>query len=422
MEPLTEQVPLTNWAGNVTFGAARVHRPTSVGQLQDVVAGSDRARALGSGHSFSQVADTDGDLVSLAGLPSRIEVAADRTTVTVAAGLRYGEVAPFLHAQGLALHNLGSLPHICIGGAVATGTHGSGDRNGCLATAVVGLDLVTASGELVHLDRDDAGFPGVVVALGSLGVVTALTLRVEPAYDVAQTVFEDLPLDRLRTDLDEVFGAGTSVSVFTSWRSDVAEQVWVKRRTDRGHPTLGPRWLDTRPAVVPRHPVPGMSAASCTGQLGAVGPWHERLPHFRLDHTPSSGDELQTEYLVPRAQAVAAVDAVASVREQVAAVLQVCELRTVAADDLWLSPAYGRDSFAVHFTWVPDTEPVLPVVAALEERLAPLEARPHWGKVFTTPAAEVAALYPRLSDVRTLRRALDPHDVFGNAMVARYLG
>ena len=309
---------LRNWAGNVTYGAAVLHRPTSVEQVQEVVAGSRRVRALGSGHSFSRVADTDGDLVSLAGLPARVEVADDRRSVTVSGGLRYGEVAPRLHATGLALHNLGSLPHICVAGAVATGTHGSGDRCGSLATAVTGLQLVTADGELVRLSREQDGdrFDGCVVALGCLGVVTALTLRVGPTYDVVQRVYEDLPLDRLRTDLDAVFAAGRSVSLFTTWAADVADQVWVKRRADDPRPDPGADWLGARAATGPRHPVPGISPVSCTEQLGVPGPWHQRLPHFRLDHTPSSGTELQTEYLLPREHAVEALDAVAAIHSR----------------------------------------------------------------------------------------------------------
>jgi xylitol oxidase len=413
--------PLTNWAGNVTFSAAQVHRPTSVEQLQAIVAGSSRLRALGTGHSFSPVADTTGDLVSVAGLPARVEVAADRRTATVSAGLRYGEVAVALQAQGLALHNLGSLPHISVAGAVATGTHGSGPTLGSLATAVVGLDLVTASGELLGLDRSDPRFPGTVVALGSLGVVSAVTLAVQPTYDVAQTVYQDLPIQGLATDLDEILAAGTSVSLFTTWSRDVVDQVWVKRRTDDPRPDLGPRWLEMRAATRPLHPVPGMSPASCTEQLGVPGPWHERLPHFRLDHTPSSGSELQTEYLVPRRHAVAALDAVNAMRDRVAPVLQVSELRTVAADDLWLSPAYEQDSLAVHFTWIDDAAGVAPVVAELEERLAPFGPRPHWGKVFSTAPAAVRAVYPRLAEFVALRHELDPDNDLGNAMVDAYL-
>ena len=414
--------PHTNWAGNITFGAAAVHRPTSVEQVQEIVARSSRVRALGSAHSFSPVADTTGDLVSLAGLPARVEVSPDRGTVTVAASLRYGAVATALQAAGLALHNLGSLPHISVAGAVATGTHGSGDGLGSLATAVTALDLVTADGSLLHLDRSDDRFPGAVVALGALGVVTAVTLRVQPAYDVAQTVREHLPLAALTADLDAVFSAGTSVSVFTTWRDETLDQVWVKRRTDESFADLDPAWLGTTAAAGPMHPVPGISPAACTNQLGEPGPWHERLPHFRLDHTPSAGAELQTEYLVPRDRAVEALAEVAALRALIAPVLLVSELRTVAADDLWLSPAQGRDSVAIHFTWVADSVAVAPVVAAIESRLTRLGARPHWGKVFTTPPGDVAMLYPRLDAFRSLRRDLDPDHVFGNAMVDAYLG
>ncbi len=412
---------MRNWAGNVTFAAAAVHRPTSVEQVQELVAASSRVRALGSGHSFSPVADTEGELLSLAGLPARLDIADGRHSVTVSAGLRFGEVAPRLHEAGLALHNMGSLPHICIAGAVATGTHGSGDRKGCLATAVTALDLVTATGDLLHLDRSDPRLPGAVVALGALGVVTALTLAVEPAYDMAQRVVDDVPFDTLVEHLAEVFASGDSVSIFTEWGPETVWQVWLKRRTDDPKPWPDPGWLGGTPADSPRHPVPGQAADACTAQLGEPGPWHERLPHFRLDHTPSSGRELQTEYLLPREHAQAAVTALHALRGRVAPVLQVCELRTVAADDLWLSPAYGLDAVAVHFTWVDDTAAVLPVVTAVEAALAPFAPRPHWGKVFTTPADEVAGRYPRLADAVALRRALDPDDVFGNTFVDTYL-
>jgi xylitol oxidase len=413
---------LTNWAGNVTFGAARIHRPTSVPEVQELVAGSTRLRALGSGHSFSPVADTDGDLVLLGDLPPRCDIAADGRSATVSAGLRYGEIAPRLHDAGLALPNLGSLPHICVAGAAATGTHGSGDANPPLASSVVGLDVVTADGTLVHLDEADPRFPGAVVSLGTIGVVTAVTLRVEPTFDVAQTVYDRMPMGALVALLDEVFAAAYSVSVFSTLRADVADQVWVKRRTDRRYADLGDDWLGAARADGPRHPVPGESPDSCTEQLGRPGSWFERLPHFRLDHRPSSGAELQSEFLVPREHAVAAVEVLRTLADVVAPPLQVAELRTVAADDRWLSMAYGRDSLAVHFTWHPDPAPALIAVRAVEQALAPLGARPHWGKVFTMTPEQVRPLYPRLADAGSLRRALDPDNVLGNAFVDRYVG
>ena len=413
---------LTNWAGNVTFGAARIHRPTSVPEVQELVAGSTRLRVLGSGHSFSPVADTDGDLVLLGDLPPRCDIAADGHSATVSAGLRYGEIAPPLHEAGLALANMGSLPHICVAGAAATGTHGSGDATPPLASSVVGLDVVTADGTLVHLDETDPWFPGAVVSLGTIGVVAAVTLRLEPTFDVAQTVYDRLPMDALVAHLDEVFASAYSVSVFSTLRADVADQVWLKRRTDGRYPDVGDDWLGATRADGPRHPVPGESPDSCTEQLGRPGPWFERLPHFRLDHRPSSGAELQSEFLVPREHAVAAVEVLRTLAGVVAPPLQVAELRTVAADDRWLSMAHGRDSLALHFTWHPDLAGALSAVRAVEQALAPLAARPHWGKVFAMTPEQVAPLYPRLADARALRRELDPDDVFGNPFVDRYVG
>jgi xylitol oxidase len=255
-------VTMTNWAGNVTFRARHLHRPSSVDELRAVVAGADRLRPLGTGHSFNGIADTSGDLVSVAGLPPSITVDADARTVTVAAGVRYGELATHLHGAGFALHNLGSLPHISVAGACATGTHGSGRRNGNLATAVAGLTLVTADGSEVRLRRGDDGFAGAVVGLGALGVVTDLTLDIEPTYEVRQHVFDGLPHARLLGELDEVLGFGYSVSLFTDWTGPVTYQAWVKRRLDE--PEAPASWLGANLADGPRHPVPGMPTAHCT--------------------------------------------------------------------------------------------------------------------------------------------------------------
>jgi xylitol oxidase len=416
---------LSNWAGNVTFGALRVHRPSSVNELRAIVAGARKLRTLGTGHSFNRIADTDADLVSVAGLPSTVEISADRRSVTVAAGVRYGELAERLHAEGLAVHNLASLPHISVAGACATGTHGSGERNGNLATTVSALEMVTADGDLVRLSRsaDPDVFPGSVVALGALGVVTRLTLDVVPTFEVAQEVYERLPFAALAEHAAGIFGAAYSVSLFTDWTGPTVNQVWVKRRVDEpvaGRSEVDLTGLGATRADGPRHPVPGRSAESCTTQLGVPGPWHTRLPHFRLDFTPSSGEELQTEYIVARERGMAALSAVDAVRDRVAPVLQISEIRTIAADDLWLSPNYRRDSLAIHFTWVADAEAVAPVIAVVEERLAPLAARPHWGKLFDVAPDAVRARYPRLPDFVGLMSGYDPGGKFRNEMLDRY--
>jgi len=401
---------VTNWAGNVVFGARRLHRPTSVDQVRELVAGGGRVRVLGSGHSFNRMADTDGDLISLAGLPRVVEISPDRASVKVDGGIRYGELAARLHAEGLALHNTASLPHISVAGAVATATHGSGMRNGNLATAVSAIELIRGDGEPVALRRGEPGFAGAVVGLGALGAVTSLTLDVVPGFELRQYVYDDLPRAEVEAHLLDMLGDGYSVSLFTDWSGPDVNHAWLKRR----EPMNGP-WFGARPADGPRHPVPGRPATNSTEQGGVPGPWHVRLPHFRMEFTPSSGEELQSEYHVARADGLAALDAVASMRERVASVLQVCEVRTIAADELWLSPNYLRDSVALHFTWIADTEAVLPVVAELERRLAPLAARPHWGKIFTTDPDTLRTLFPRLDEFAALVRRFDPSGTFRNA-------
>ncbi|MFG1757962.1 FAD-binding protein [Micromonospora echinofusca] len=412
-----ESVPRRNWAGNVRYAARRHHAPSSLDELRRLVAGSERLRVVGTGHSFNRLGDTTGDLVSLAGLPGAVALDPDRRAVTVPAAMRYGDLASWLHARGYALANLASLPHISVAGAIATGTHGSGETVGNLASAVAGLELVTADGDLLTVDRaaDGGTFAGMVVSLGALGVVTRVTLDVVPTFDIRQYVRLGLP----RAALDAALASAYSVSVFTDWRSSRLREVWVKQRADAA--PLPADWLDTTPADGHRHPVPGMPARNCTPQLGEPGPWHERLPHFRLGFTPSSGDELQSEYHVPRASAAAALAALDPVAHEIAPVLQVCELRTVAGDGLWLSPNHGRDSLAIHFTWTADAAAVLPVVAAVEERLAPFAPRPHWGKVFGLTPAAVAAAWPRYADFLDLARRLDPAGTFRTDLLDHYL-
>ena len=412
-----------NWAGNVVFTAGRVHRPRTVEELQALVAASEQVRALGTGHSFSRIADTPGVLVSAAGLPTVIDIDADRASVKVSAGVRYGELAVRLHAAGWALHNLASLPHISVAGACATATHGSGDHNGNLATAVSAIEMVTADGKLTTARRgtDGDGFAGAVVGLGALGVVTSVTLDVVPTFDVRQYVYEDLPAAQLNACFDEIFSSGYSVSVFTDWQGPLHNQMWIKRRAAAAVSPPEQRWMGARLADGPRHPLPGMPAAYCTVQQGIAGPWHERLPHFRLDFTPSSGAELQSEYLVPRQLGVAALEAVATLHDYFPPVLRICEIRTVASDNLWMSPSYRRDTVGLHFTWIDDVRAVAPAIAALEERLAPLAARPHWGKLFSTAPRTVTALYERAPDFRALMRHHDPAGKFRNEFIDRYL-
>ncbi|MGB3827297.1 MAG: D-arabinono-1,4-lactone oxidase [Ornithinimicrobium sp.] len=412
-----------NWGGNVTFAAA-VQHPTSIGDLQRLVAGSTSAHAVGTGHSFTPVADSRGALISVASLPSRFEMHEDPATggrrATLSAGLTFAEAGPLLDAAGCALHNLGSLPHISVAGACSTGTHGSGDRARCLAAAVSAVEIVTADGDLVRMDRSHADFPGVVPSLGSLGIMTALTFDVEASFDVAQTVWQGIPAETGVEHLDAIVASAYSVSVFTTLTGQAFGDVWVKRRMDEPDADLRP-WGAT-PASRPLRPVPGEASEGCTVQGGIPGRWFERLPHFTPDVPPSSsGAEVQSEYYVAREHGPAALQALWGIGESLRDVMQICELRTVARDGLWLSPACDADLMGIHFTWRPDDEAVQTACRAVESLLEPFAPVPHWGKVAFLEPAVVASRYTRMDSARRLVARLDPDGVFGNDFNDPYL-
>jgi xylitol oxidase len=417
---------LRNWAGNLTFRAHAVATPRTVGDVQALIADAapDSLRPLGTRHSFSPIADTPGVLISSAGFAdtSDIRISDDRASVSAPAGLRYGDLARVLEAEGLALANLASLPHISVAGAVATGTHGSGVTNGSLATSVRALEFIDGTGTQVLLRRGEPDFAGAVVALGALGFVTRVELDVQPSFTVAQTVYRGLPLAAVLDAFDELTGLGYSVSLFTTWNDpDSIDQLWLKRRVDRDAPAPE-RVLGALPSAGAMHPIAGVDPVHCTEQFGVPGPWLDRLPHFRLEFTPSSGDELQTEYLVPRANGLAALRAIRELAERIHPLLQVTEVREVAADELWLSGAYASEVVALHFTWHPHQAAVDALLPALEQRLLPLGARPHWGKRFAADVTALEPLYPRLADFRALQHRYDPHGVFVNDYLRAKLG
>ncbi|WP_337059296.1 D-arabinono-1,4-lactone oxidase [Kineococcus sp. G2] len=410
--------PGSNWAGNLRYTAARLHAPRSVEQLQELVAGSRRLRALGTRHCFNDVADSPGDLVSLAGLPAGVEVDGERAVVRVGAGTSYGVLAQRLHEAGWALRTMASLPHISVAGAVATATHGSGDRTQNLAADVRALEVVGADGGLRRVERGEEEFAGSVVAVGALGVVTALELDVVPAYEVRQDVYSGLSFAAFTENFDAVTSAAYSVSVYTTWVGEDTAQVWLKTRLADSADAPA-ELFGARPAGEPLHPLPEVDVLNATEQLGVPGPWHERLPHFRFSFQPSNGEELQAEYLVERAHALAAIEALRGLGPSIAPLLHMCEVRTVAADDLWLSSSYERDAVAFHFTFKQRQSEVLAALARIEAELLPLGARPHWGKLFAAGADALAGLYPRFADARALVARRDPDGTFANAFTDR---
>jgi xylitol oxidase len=411
-----------NWAGNVEYRSALIHAPGSLDALRLVVRQSPSLRVVGTRHSFNAIADGE-VLVSLDNLPDDVVVDPERRTVTLNPAMTYGRLAGTLHANNLALHNLASLPHISVAGAIATATHGSGDRFGNLATAVSALELLRSDGEIVHLDRNSADFAGAVVNLGSLGVVVRVQLDVEPAYEVTQHVFESLAWDVLADNFDAITAAGDSVSLFTTYAETHVEQVWVKRRLPSRHSSLDVthELFGARPAVVDLHPIAGVPAENCTPQLGVPGLWSERIPHFKMGFTPSSGDELQSELFVARADAVAAIEELRRLAGELAPLLLTSEVRTIAADSLWMSPHHERDTVAFHFTWRRDPPAVMRIVNRVERALSDFAPRPHWGKLFTLDARTLAERYPRHADFLDLLERLDPRHAFRSPWVDRVI-
>jgi xylitol oxidase len=397
--------------------------------LQELVAHCTKVGFLGSRHSFNAIADSD-VLIDMRALPQEIEVDRERRRVTVSGGTTYGALAPVLQEHGVALANLASLPHISVAGAISTATHGSGAGVGSLATAVSALEIVGANGELVRIAREDPEFAGCVVSLGALGAIVRVELEVEPTYEVTQSVLEHIPWSVLSGDLRTVMASTYSVSLFTLWEGEVT-QGWFKARTDRSgsvrpetdrigstqaeqdQPKPGSAIRGGTPATRDLHPL-GLSPENSTPQLGIPGSWFERLPHFRLGFTPSVGDEIQSEYLIDWENGEAAIEAMLRLGPSIREVLQISEIRTVAGDELWLSPAHGRDTMAIHFTWRPEPTAVKAALRIVEDALLPLGARPHWGKVFLADRQYLADSYPMLERFTALAGRFDPRGAFRN--------
>jgi xylitol oxidase len=412
-----------NWAGNLTYSTNRLLTPGSVEEVRQAVKSCPKLRALGTRHSFNSIADSTETQISLMRL-GQMDLDEKAQTVTVGAGVTYGKLAPYLDDHGFSLHNMASLPHISVAGAIATATHGSGWHVRNLSAAVAGLELVTADGELRAFshEKDGERFLGMVVGLGALGVVTKVTLSLLPTCQMAQSVYQNLDFTQLKDHLDDIFSSGYSVSLFTDWQRHQATQVWIKRRILVGSKNeWQPEFYGAKLATTKLHPIAGHDPEPCTEQEGIPGPWYERLPHFRMNFIPSSGRELQTEYFVPRERGYEAILAVEKLRDEITPLLFVTELRAIAADGFWMSPAGRRDSLAIHFTWKPEWPEVSKILPLIEKQLEPFGPRPHWAKLFTLPPARLQAQYAHLDEFRAMLKEFDPAGKFRNEFIHRNL-
>jgi xylitol oxidase len=413
---------LTNWSGNIKYGTEKLYSAKSVKEVQDFVRSRNKLKVLGTRHCFNKIADTTSEFLSLKPMDQVVKLDANAKTATIESGLSYGQLCPYLDHEGWALHNLASLPHISVAGACSTATHGSGEKNGNLSTAVSALEMVNANGDLVKLSRSQDGeaFRAAVVGLGALAVITKLTLDIQPRFMMKQYVYQDLPIDELKEHFDAIESAAYSVSLFTDWQKQRVNEVWLKIRMPEQPVFDAPaEFFGATRATRNLHPIIELSAENCTEQMGVPGPWYDRLPHFRMGFMPSAGKELQTEYFVPRHNAIDAILAVARLRDQVSPHLLITEIRTIAADDLWMSPCYKQSSVTIHFTWKPDWPSVQRLLPVIEKELSPFHPRPHWAKLFTLSPADIYSSYERLPEFLKACKKYDPHGKFRNEFLNR---
>lgn len=406
----------TNWAGNLSYTAKEFQEPGSIEQLQEMVRNAHKVRALGTRHCFNGIADSLFKQISVLSFKRELQVNSENQQVTIDAGSNYGQICSELYHQGFALHNLASLPHISVAGAMATATHGSGILNRNLGSAVSGFDFIDSTGEMQSLSRQQDGeaFEGLLTHLGALGVITSITLDLQPAFDVKQQVFQDLPVKRLLEDFKAVMSGGYSVSLFTDYQSEVVNQVWVKSVAEAGEEVDSSDYYGAIPASRNLHPITELSAENCTEQLGVAGPWYDRLPHFKMNFTPSSGKELQSEFFVPINDAPQAFEVISALKKKLKPILMISEVRTIAGDNQWMSPFYHQDSVAFHFTWEQDKQSVESVLPLIQDGLEQYNVRPHWGKVFTISPQRLRSLYPNLDKFKQLTSKYDPNGKFIN--------
>jgi xylitol oxidase len=408
---------LMNWAGNIEYSTDKLYFPGSVEQVQQLVKKYDKLKVLGTRHCFNRIADSTDQMISLKNLDQVISLDPHALTVTVGSGIKYGQLGPYLHDKGFALHNLASLPHISVAGACMTGTHGSGVKNGNLSTAVVAIEMVTADGSLVQLskDKDGENFLAAVVGLGALGVITKVTLRVQPTYMVRQDVYENLSFDQLKNNFDKILSSGYSVSLFTDWQNQNCSEVWIKSRVEEGTSFgLKDNFFGAKAATKNLHPIVTLSAENCTEQMGVPGPWYDRLPHFRMGFTPSSGKELQAEYFVSYHHGMEAILTVSRLAKQIGPQLMITEIRTIAADNLWMSPCYQQPSMTIHFTLKQNWPEVSKLLIEIEKELEPFNPKPHWGKLFMMSPKKLQSRYEKLPAFQQVIKQYDPKGKFRN--------
>ncbi|MFE6917719.1 D-arabinono-1,4-lactone oxidase [Streptomyces rubiginosohelvolus] len=425
-----------NWARQQSCSPARIERPANERQLSEAIdrAGRDglRVRPVGSGHSFTDTCLTDGVIVDQSAMQRVLDVDTETGLVKVEAGIKLHRLTAELHRYGLALENQGDIDKQSLAGALATATHGTGERFRNLSANVVGCRLVTATGEVVEIDeeRDADAWRAARVSVGALGVISQYTLRCVPAFRIHR-VDEVRPVTEVLADLDRLVAAHDHFEVLALPHTDKV-LTYASRRTDR--PAAPPRrlaawWNDDvlsnvglGAATHLARLVPGAAPRVARAMSGVVGRYeqlddshgvyaHERRVRFT-----------EMEYAIPRAHAAEALQRVRTlIAERRLPVVFPIELRFTAPDDAFLSTAYGRDTayLAVHHVVPAEYEAFFRAVEAIMDEY---DGRPHWGKRHFQTAATLAARYPAWQEFQSVRARLDPDGMFTNDYIARVLG
>ena len=411
---------MKNWAGNLTFSAREFIEVNSISKLQQVVSSSQAVKVLATGHSFNAIGDTTETLISIKNLSNGIEIDSQNAQALIPAGMAYADAARYLESNGWAFSNMASLGEVTIAGAISTGTHGSGSNNGVLSTSVVGLEIVLGSGELITIDQSNSEeFAGFVVSLGALGVFTKIKMKIIPSFSVKQFVYENIGIQVVAENFDTVFNSAYSVSYFSNWAKNSTGQIWMKFLDDSSSDNLSDNWLGANQAKAKQHPVKINNPDPCTDQLGISGKWLYRLPHFKLDSSPASGDEVQTEYLVDRKYVNEYIQDLRAIGDEIAPRVYATEIRTIKSDELWLSGAYQRETVGFHFTWK-KSDTLVDFLPRIEEILGKHHGRPHWAKLFSVRSDELSARYPKYSDFEALLKKYDPKQKFRNKFIDQY--
>lgn len=412
----------TNWAGNLQYSTDDLFVPETVAELQEFISKHEKAKALGTTHCFNTIADSKYYQISSSKFNKIISLDKTNNIISVGAGIKYGEFCKYLDENGFALYNLASLPHISVAGACATATHGSGIKNGCLASSAVALEMVNGKGELIKLNKKEnpKEFNLAIVGLGAFGIVTQISLKVQPTFKMNQVVYQNLSMEVLKDNFEEIMSSGYSVSLFTDWKNKNVSEVWIKDKSVAGK-KAAKTFFGATLATKNLHPIESLDAINCTEQLGVDGPWYERMPHFKMGFTPSSGKELQSEYFVAIENAYEAFMAVEALNEKVSPHLFITEIRTIAADDLPMSPFYKKTCLAIHFTWKQEVDAVMALLPEIEKALNPFGVRPHWGKLFTIDSKILQDRIEGLADFKNLMTQHDPKGIFRNDFIDQNL-